>query len=397
MYLTAFLHREDLFEITNRWLSDRLKPEDPLKVTRIISYDSFVAWETIQHFIIRLLPLVYENSVHHRTISSKKELKDFLCCSPPPMTDRIRRLLRDYQKRPEYYYYGSPLAAVIYHDDGDRLMGMCRLKRVNRTAEKASRYASLHIYREILEEDPSFAELDEVGNFHRQKIHLKKLIQAEKKVMERIRRKGISLPVEVMTIKDVIGMKIVDTGFGEAPLEKAIASLPGAVMVEKEKHTGNYNAVHYVVEIKVDFEHLIKRFAEGCRYDYLMKRGLPENQIEEDFSGFVRSGSDTIQIDLIFTTYSELIESEIGRSMHETRIFEQRQQQGVYGNVPKNIEYIIEFMIAVGLSPTVQLDEIPIKIWGRYLPDTLSYRVRRLYNLPEYALIDFINGMNGKP
>ena len=40
MYLSAFLHRAEFFEITNRWLSDRFEPEDPLKTTRIITYDS---------------------------------------------------------------------------------------------------------------------------------------------------------------------------------------------------------------------------------------------------------------------------------------------------------------------------------------------------------------------
>ncbi len=74
--------------------------------------------------------------------------------------------------------------------------------------------------------------------------------------------------------------------------------------------------------------------------------------------------------------------------MHESRIFLQRQEQELYGNISLNIEYIIEYLLAVGLSPTVHLDEIPIKIWGRYLPDTLSYRLRRLYNTPEYSLSD---------
>ena len=74
--------------------------------------------------------------------------------------------------------------------------------------------------------------------------------------------------------------------------------------------------------------------------------------------------------------------------MHESRIFMQRQQQELYGNISLNIEYIIEYLLAVGLSPKVHMDEIPIKIWGRYLPDTLSYRIRRLYQMPEYSLID---------
>jgi hypothetical protein len=74
--------------------------------------------------------------------------------------------------------------------------------------------------------------------------------------------------------------------------------------------------------------------------------------------------------------------------MHEARIFRQRQERALYGNIPVNIEYILEYLLAVGLSPVVKIDEIPFKIWGRYLPDTLSFCIRRLYGIPEFSLID---------
>jgi hypothetical protein len=31
---------------------------------------------------------------------------------------------------------------------------------------------------------------------------------------------------------------------------------------------------------------------------------------------------------------------------------------------------------------------VPIKLWGRYLPETLGLYIRRLHNLPEYDLIN---------
>ena len=110
-------------------------------------------------------------------------------------------------------------------------------------------------------------------------------------------------------------------------------------------------------------------------------------KLNEDFAEFVMTGSETVHLDLIFTSFEELVESEIGRSMHENRIFKQRHQNKIYGNIPMNIEFIIEYLIAVGLSPTIQIDDIPIKIWGRYLPDTLSHLVRKVYQLPDYSII----------
>ncbi len=78
MYLSAFLHRDELFEITNRWLSNKLEPEDSLKITRIITYDSFAAWEVLLRYIDDLLKQLVSTPIKRQTISSKKDLKDLL-------------------------------------------------------------------------------------------------------------------------------------------------------------------------------------------------------------------------------------------------------------------------------------------------------------------------------
>ena len=52
------------------------------------------------------------------------------------------------------------------------------------------------------------------------------------------------------------------------------------------------------------------------------------------------------------------------------------------------MEYIIEYLLAIALSPVVSIDEIPIKIWGRYLPESLSHNIRKLHNMSEYSLIE---------
>jgi hypothetical protein len=47
-----------------------------------------------------------------------------------------------------------------------------------------------------------------------------------------------------------------------------------------------------------------------------------------------------------------------------------------------------EYLIAVAFSPQIKLSGLPIKLWGRYLPDTLSSHIRRLYGLPDPDLLD---------
>ncbi len=47
-----------------------------------------------------------------------------------------------------------------------------------------------------------------------------------------------------------------------------------------------------------------------------------------------------------------------------------------------NVEFLLEYLFAVGLNSAAAISDIPIKLWGRYLPETLAMRVRRLYQLP---------------
>ncbi len=47
MYLTSFVHREDLFKITERWLCGRLEPEDGARISEILVCDGFVLGEIL--------------------------------------------------------------------------------------------------------------------------------------------------------------------------------------------------------------------------------------------------------------------------------------------------------------------------------------------------------------
>jgi hypothetical protein len=388
MYISAFLHRDELFEITNRWLSDKLEPDDPLRVTRIMSYDSFVAWEQLLQFVSELNKSFASGKIRKKPLTIKKELKDFICTSNSAKSDRIKHLIDEYTKLPEYHYVGSPLSGYIYHDNSNHIISMCRFKRVKRIAEKASRYASIYVSKEVqktadniyLAEDHKLKEIPAIPDDI--------LARAERKQLLHIKESGITLPKDIMTIKDVLGVKVIQNGVSESKLETIIEQIPEACIVEKEYHSGHYNAIHYIIELKVDIDKMIQSFSTIENKTVFSNKGLPMERLLKDFDAFIGTGADTVQVDLIFTSFDELVESEIGRSMHESRIFKQRQHQNSFGNITINIEYIIEYLLAVGLSPTVSIDDIPIKIWGRYLPDSLSYRIRSLYEMPEYAIVD---------
>ena len=145
MYISAYLHRQQLMQITQRWIADRLAPDDALQVTRILTYDSFIAWHTLVDFVQTLTRRLGRPKVRQLPLYRKKDLKDFLAATGDPTSPRVAELIREYRRTPEFFYVGSPMAGFLFHDPRGRVLSLCRFKRVKRIAEKASRYAALHM------------------------------------------------------------------------------------------------------------------------------------------------------------------------------------------------------------------------------------------------------------
>ena len=76
VYLTSFIHREELFHITERWLSSRLEPNDALRLTQILICDGFALGETLDRITRLLLSEAYDASCHIRRIQFKGELRE---------------------------------------------------------------------------------------------------------------------------------------------------------------------------------------------------------------------------------------------------------------------------------------------------------------------------------
>jgi len=85
---------------------------------------------------------------------------------------------------------------------------------------------------------------------------------------------------------------------------------------------------------------------------------------------------------VILSTFPDMVESELGSSIHEERIITQRDNKPYKGYIPVNVEFLVEYLFAVGFSPKVHVDYLPIKLWGRYLPDTVISHIRDLYQIP---------------
>lgn len=387
MYISAYTHRRQLLQITERWLSNQPAPDDALQITRIITYDSFIAWHTLVDFVQALTGRLNNTKIRTLALYCKKGLKDFITATCHSRSPRAAELIADYRRLPEYYYVGSPMTGYLFHDPAGRVLSLCRFKRTKRIAEKASRYAALHM-RERLKRQSEKMLLETTAAAARDVDPVVIERKAEETLMATIRDGGLRLPRLEMKIRDVVGAKFIDWGFGPSGLEAAMEGLPGLRILEKEIHRGVYNAVHYTIGLQIKTDPVITAFAASPHRQTCRRRGLASGDGTSDFEAFIQDGAPELSLDLILTTYEELLESEIGRSMHEARIFRQRQEESLFGNIPANIGYIIEYLLAVGLSPVTQIDDIPIKLWGRYLPDTPGYCIRKLYGIPEYTLVD---------
>jgi hypothetical protein len=75
--------------------------------------------------------------------------------------------------------------------------------------------------------------------------------------------------------------------------------------------------------------------------------------------------------------------------MHEQRILEQRGNASYSGRIASNASFLIEYMLMLAVSPTVEVETLPVRMWGRYLPDVFSLSVWRLFGIPgEFELAD---------
>jgi hypothetical protein len=101
---------------------------------------------------------------------------------------------------------------------------------------------------------------------------------------------------------------------------------------------------------------------------------------------FLEGSKPTLKMELILATFADMVESELGNSLHEERIIAQRDNKVYRGYIPMNVEFLIEYLFAVGVSPQIHIDRLPIKLWGRYLPDTVIDQIRALYKMPDCEL-----------
>ena len=388
------MHRGELFDITLRWLNDDLREEDGRRLTEIFFYESMVSCPTVQEHMLRFFQRLYGVGLSVERVAYKQQLRERLIQSVPASNPRIQFLTSAFRESPEEFFPRLPVDAVLLFAPEHRLVSISRIKRPQRVAEKAA-YRTADALADLIRGE---AELYASDRAVARGVNLRQLIStqeqmhadfvsAERRVAAGFRVAEISLNRRDLTINDIIGFKIIGDEADLQWAERMLSEEPYVSIVEREVHRGHYNATNLQVDIELPPVGQLVDEARDMDWAAASSRGLDPEEARLNFPRFIETGARTVRTEVILTTYPELIESELGRSLHERRILRLRERQSYSGQIAENARFLIEYLLAVAYAPTVRVPELPIKMWGRYLPETLMDAVRRLHGIESSGVL----------
>jgi hypothetical protein len=378
MYLTTMTHRDELFDLTMRWLNDDFAPEDGKTITRIFLYESAVSAVVVDR-VIDFLGDLMKGPLWIERIRQKQSLRRRLIRYLPCSSDRTRQLIQHFKDDPEHFFPRLPIDAVLVTSSDSQLAAIGRIKRLSRVAEKVSFRLVDALFREIQAEARQFARQRAAASG----VLLSGLISSDKEmqndftageeaVARSFRNRNVHIAREALTVNDLLGFKIIGAPELIEQVPALLQQAPGITLLETERHTGDYNAVNLLVEIELPAPGELAAHLKGFDWSIARQRGLDPGSAKQGFMDYLVQGSGAVRIEIILTTYDELMESEFGRSMHELRVLRLRQRQAYSGPIAQNAAYLIEYLLALAASPTVDVPELPIKMYGRYLPETIA-------------------------
>ncbi len=386
MFLTGLTHRRRLFDIAMRWLVDDPHPEDGRVISEIFVYEGLVSVYAAQQFMDQIYEQVFGERLILEPIHYKHELREMALEAIGQPTPRQYEMMECYHSNPEAFFRRMPIDGVIGTTGDARLVGTFRLKRPRRVAEKTSRRIADYLGQTIRDRAKEAAR----RRAEQQGIPIEKLIsspeeqrreftEAESQLADQFRQGKIRLPAEALNVDDMIGFKLIGKDDELARALQAIEDHPQATIYESEQHTGDFNATNILVDLGLPRPAELVRRYRSEDWRFAAGRGLSPAQLAAGFPSYVDAGAESVRVELILTRFDEFLESELGRCMHEFRVLEQRYNRDYRGRMSKNAEFIIEYLLAVAFGPTTDMGDIPCKMWGQYLPETLSHATREVY------------------
>jgi hypothetical protein len=386
--ITGFLHRDELHDLIRRWMYGRVLPDDARRIPQVVHYNGEYVRRYLQRFAQRLFGRLHAGRILFQPTCLKGELKDAIVERPPFATPRMAELIAAYRENPGGYYRETPFNGTMFfkhQDDGRYYIGSTRIKRVRRLAEKSARriidwlFDTIKARAELLADErarhlaiPRQMLVTEPERMQQE------FVLAENRLLEDLRLQRPIRNSRRMVVNDVAGVKVLLDTERQHMLPALLEQMGDCRVIEREAHTGRYNAVNLIVCHQPPREEILAAPLEGEALRAMLRQGLSPEAARRDFMEFVRSGEDSVHMEIIVCDYAEMLESEIGRCMHEDRIIRQRLDQQYRSHLACNIEYLLEYLFAFSAAGRRQVDDLPFKLWNRYLPDYFHEVLRGL-------------------
>jgi hypothetical protein len=391
--INNFLHREVLSDIIRRWMYDEARPSDAELITRLVHFNHIFVSRYLDLFARRIFQGLHPGLLVSRPVRIKGDLKDALVQDAPYRNERIDELIRDYHRNPGRFYRETPFHGTLYFNRQNGFsayVGSSRIKRVRRLAEKSARRIIDRIFDTIKRHAETLAdERARLLGVPRERLlttpadMTEEFLKAENRLLDDLRAKRpIAGEGELLMINDVAGLKIVQETSEQRTLMTLLCQMPDCEVVEGEVHTGRYNATNLIVRFRPPREEILAAPLGPGILDIMKARGISPREANDSFAEFVRTGEEEVLVEIIVSNYQETLESEIGVSIHEDRILEQRLFQQYRGPLARNVQFLLEYLFVFPGSHQQELGALPIKIWNRYLPDYFDEVLKRLFRIP---------------
>ena len=387
--LGSFLHHEELADILGRAIEDRLHPEDAPRLKVILNLNTYVVRLYSNWFAERLFRNVLGEGVQYRAARTKGELKDLLVANPHYLNERVKELIARYRRYPEDYFRETPYEGRVFTTgDPPRYAGSRRIKRVRRIAEKCGRRIVDYIFLQIRRRADELAD----ERAHRLGVPRDQLItppeqmvaefeHAERRVLKAIRDGLFVAAMPQFYIDDVVGMRILTTPANGQRVDEYLASCTDVSIVDEKRFSGDFNGRNSVVVWRLPREELVAHPpSESLAEAFLARHVAPDRAaLDALYRDFIRSDNGHVRFEILTLDYEAVLESEIGRSMHEDHVRAQRDKVEYTGRLAQNVEALMVYLFAFAQSPLSEIPETPIKLRGTYLPDYLQSLLRELY------------------
>lgn len=389
--ISSYIHRDGLKDIIRRWMYGDLYPDDAEWIYRLVHFNHLYASLYLRDFSGRLFSFLHGKRPLQKETFLKGDLKDAIVQNPPYDSPRIEALITQYTLSPGRFFRETPCRATLFFQEGDGVplyIGSSRIKRTRRLAEKGARRLIDGIFDAIKRNADELADerAKQLGIRRENLITpsgemLSEFLRAEERLLEDFRLGRPIDGIHERTIDDVAGVKVILEDGEQERLSDVLRNMGDCTVMDEEKHSGLYNAVNRIVRYHAPKEEILRSLSDHTLLAAVGGDDRSGDTLRKDFVEFVQTGEECVYFEIIASSYQEMLESEIGRCMHEDRIIEQRLKQQYRSHLAKNVEYLMRFLFMFPFSATRRLEALPIKLWNRYLPDYFDAVIADLFGI----------------